>query len=1120
MADPGNCKKSDSLEEVELSVIPEELVVRDDIVPVFSEPARWPLLELDIEASVITCVDQDQVEGGIPAGFEPEDEHVGIDASNQQSQHEIKIEKDLDDVLRKGDFDAIDQTVTPKTLARCKTNTLIKSFQVNKALRDLADGANPEKDDIEKLEKSMCEFTSALIDPLKADADTRNTFQSCFDDLVDEAIDTKQKKFISHPVVYNLLNSRWYQSFFHVRKESWRTPQRWGYFFLNLWTVFDIVFFPFLFAIFFVVHSIKQALRRKRETEICFVLTLGKDTSEEEFNLIKRTINYIVGEYGCRPAKYCVVLHEDNKIIGNINFKERYTTKDALRTRINQLQRPNSTSSLGEDLMATRSAFTNQTLGKEAKKVVVLFLNDSLSMVKANTERLQSLLKEIEDMQVNIVPVGIGEYAKLSELNKMATKDGTARHFGEFESHETLGTAVIQGIEGKNIYEKYKDYFTTPYFVFFRDTLSYLILLVLHFAICLSPSTIAFSRLEWAILVFFLGRVLMEVDQFISPKKAGMKACKLCRRRKRDGSSYQECSQEGHQETNEAEEDNILLKNLSSYFSDRWNVLDFIILVFYLITFILRIITWMNSTEVSENSLLAVSEYFYGFIAMFLTLRAFGQVIERKRGMGAIQIALFFVIWDVMAIFWQFLAMILAFSLAMTKIYVAEKTYTLGKNSTEDLACSDSGIICWWNMATHLGWSLLGLADLDRLNSVDDSSVSLIHVLYSFFLIMAVILLVNMMIALLSNTYQQVQDNSLQEWSLKRAITVRTYSTYHPIPVPFNLLSVPLIVLWNLCWRDIPASLKGGRRVALNKVVKKLERMYFEKYGYEFPLTEGKKIDHLVQENEGGRKLANQIVRQVFRPRGNKEEKLASGHRAWYDSPGIAVDGCLLTYMGPNSCNICKSGNRKNIHSAKFKSPFTPETPRFEVLIQETGERRIVALGAVYESYDCHKMPGWYSGTVGYHIDDGKIFETGFHELGKEVEGAMAYRGDLIACEVDFSGVPEGKVSVLFSLNGRKIARSSVEYTEGNKLFPFVSLGFEGITVLTKMCHRDRDRFSRVTNEDIQEEIGDLRRDFQNQLTEQRRMLSEMRNLVLRLKEVKDKDEQEEDTKKLAGDLS
>ena len=72
----------------------------------------------------------------------------------------------------------------------------------------------------------------------------------------------------------------------------------------------------------------------------------------------------------------------------------------------------------------------------------------------------------------------------------------------------------------------------------------------------------------------------------------------------------------------------------------------------------------------------------------------------------------------------------------------------------------------WWNMTTYLVWSLLGVADLNWLNSVDNPSVSLIHVLYSFFLIMAVILLVNMMIALLSNTYQQVQVlNSLSAFA-------------------------------------------------------------------------------------------------------------------------------------------------------------------------------------------------------------------------------------------------------------------------------------------------------------------------------------------------------------------
>ena len=65
------------------------------------------------------------------------------------------------------------------------------------------------------------------------------------------------------------------------------------------------------------------------------------------------------------------------------------------------------------------------------------------------------------------------------------------------------------------------------------------------------------------------------------------------------------------------------------------------------------------------------------------------------------------------------------------------------------------------------------------------------------------------------------------------------------------------------------------------------------------------------------------------------------------------------------------------------------------------------------------------------------------------------------------------------------------------------------------MYNPDIDRFSRVTKE-----IGDLRRDFQNQLAEQGRMLSEIKDLVLRLKEVKDKDEQEKDIKKLADYLS
>lgn len=59
----------------------------------------------------------------------------------------------------------------------------------------------------------------------------------------------------------------------------------------------------------------------------------------------------------------------------------------------------------------------------------------------------------------------------------------------------------------------YLKYLKTPYFIFVRDSLSYLVLVVLHYAFCLSPSSLAFSGLEWSIFVFFMGRFLVEVGQ-------------------------------------------------------------------------------------------------------------------------------------------------------------------------------------------------------------------------------------------------------------------------------------------------------------------------------------------------------------------------------------------------------------------------------------------------------------------------------------------------------------------------------------------------------------------------------------------------------------------------------
>ena len=108
----------------------------------------------------------------------------------------------------------------------------------------------------------------------------------------------------------------------------------------------------------------------------------------------------------------------------------------------------------------------------------------------------------------------------------------------------------------------YLEYFTTPYFVFIRDTLSYLALLGLHFALCLQTSTISFSGVEWAILVFFLGRILMESRQFVDikvqrKKRLGTKSFR--------GSKYEICDENGDDKNKSLKNPAVFLQKCNKY---------------------------------------------------------------------------------------------------------------------------------------------------------------------------------------------------------------------------------------------------------------------------------------------------------------------------------------------------------------------------------------------------------------------------------------------------------------------------------------------------------------------------------------------------------------------------
>ena len=81
----------------------------------------------------------------------------------------------------------------------------------------------------------------------------------------------------------------------------------------------------------------------------------------------------------------------------------------------------------------------------------------------------------------------------------------------------------------------------------------------------------------------------------------------------------------------------------------------------------------------------------------------------------------------------------------------------------------------WWEILTHLSWSLLEIEqEFNPLNSVDTPSEIIAKLFYASFLFIAVILLVNMLIALLSHTYQRVKVSDVATQPVKTAVILRS----------------------------------------------------------------------------------------------------------------------------------------------------------------------------------------------------------------------------------------------------------------------------------------------------------------------------------------------------------
>ena len=183
---------------------------------------------------------------------------------------------------------------------------------------------------------------------------------------------------------------------------------------------------------------------------------------------------------------------------------------------------------------------------------------------------------------------------------------------------------------------------------------------------------------------------------------------------------------------------------------------------------------------------------------------------------------------------------------------------------------------------------------------------------------------------------------------------------------------------------------------------------------------------------------------------------------AWRIASGLKITKSKTTNGRSHILEFNPNGRRLN-HAADgglmlsvgiFGTRFSENMQYFEVEIIALGEVGI-AIGVSPGGCSIDKAPGWNTGSIGYHTDDGGLYHSASY--GK-VFGPVPHRGDTIGCGVTVLPNDQKQCSVFFTHNGSEIGRAKLDISP-NGIFPAIALTDKNDKVAVEFCETYKPRF-------------------------------------------------------------
>ncbi|ULT98577.1 hypothetical protein L5515_003035 [Caenorhabditis briggsae] len=275
---------------------------------------------------------------------------------------------------------------------------------------------------------------------------------------------------------------------------------------------------------------------------------------------------------------------------------------------------------------------------------------------------------------------------------------------------------------------------------------------------------------------------------------------------------------------------------LYNYCRNLWNILDFITNSLYLCTTALRVVSYVqvekealqaNSVHIARHlprrdwdawDPTLLSECFFATANIFSSLKLV-HIFTVSPHLGPLKISLGRMVIDIVKFFMVYALVLFAFACGLNQLlwyyasmrqnecnlyeqYKNEKSlsykYEHLKESCDDKYKSCSSI---YHTAETLFWALFGLVDLTHFRLKEDHFLSewTGKTIFGSYCCCSIIVLLNMLIAMMSNSYQYISDQADIEWKFARSrLFLEYFDDTATLPPPFNIVPSPKSIYYCL----------------------------------------------------------------------------------------------------------------------------------------------------------------------------------------------------------------------------------------------------------------------------------------------------------------------------------